>query len=153
MRLAISIILCLMLMSVVAQPTGKIRFKRSGLEIFFFQKGKKSDTIIKEKSDEFYIHIPDALKDSVSILTDNAQLSFISDTIVRIGYFPGLKYESLYLQSDEFRIDSTNNEKRYNFRTFINGTSDFERKKIRVTFYNKLLFQTILMNEFYYREN
>lgn len=126
-----------------SQKHPKIRAKReSGL--IFFQKGAKSDTLVKNKSDLFYVYVPDSLRKNYSILTENGQLQPAqADSVFKFTYLYGLKYESLFIKVA------------YNYqtalRTLINGTSAIESNKIRIQVFDKKEEKVILENVFFYR--
>lgn len=107
----------------------------------FFQKGAKSDTILKGKNDLFYLMVPDSLKGMVTLDIENGRLTPTSnDSIVRLEYLKGLRYESSYLrQPDENSTLSKSRTEKLVFKPQINGASEFpeERIKLRIVFKGK----------------
>lgn len=121
-----------------------IHLKKEG-SFIFFQKGIKSDSIIKNKSDRFYLYLPDSLRQTISVLTENGQFQrAVNDTIFKFVYLPGLKYESFYTVSES--------KNKYDFKTLINGASDFGVNKVRIQIFDKQSGTTVLENVFFYRQ-
>src|SRR5688572_8661567 len=69
----ISCFLFLVSCCLYSQTPQKIKFSKSSSMIYFFQAGEKQDTIIKNKSDLFYLWVPDTLKEIIVINVDNGQ--------------------------------------------------------------------------------
>lgn len=70
-----------------------LKVKKEDNRFLFFQKGIKTDTIIKNKSDLFYIKLPDSLKNDIQILLKNGQfIKTDTDTLYRLIHISGMKY-------------------------------------------------------------
>ena len=90
MKLICSILIFLSY-SASAQQT--IKIKREDNRFAFFQIGVKNDTIIKNKSDLFYIKFPDNQKQNIQITLKNAKFSKTeNDSIFRLIPINGMKY-------------------------------------------------------------
>jgi len=112
--------------------------------LLFFQKGVKSDTIIKNKNDVFYLSVPDSLESSISIQVENGRLEPLAkDTLIKLVYLKGLKYESLFLRTEGKRSSE--------FKTLINGASELENSLIRIRLFDRRSGKVILENLFFYR--
>jgi hypothetical protein len=133
-----------------SQTIHTIKFKKSNQLIYFFQKGIKSDTIVKAQSDVFYLIVPDSLKPYISILVDNAQLlATQNDSLVRINYLPGFNYESLYIKADN-TTKKPSVKPPHQLQTLVNGTSALAKNQIRIKIVNKQEEEQVLENVFYY---
>lgn len=131
------------------QPLQKIRFKKDS-PLIFFQKDRNSDTLYRKDEQVFYLLVSDALKKSLSIEVENGQMiSALSDSLVKINYLPGFKYESLFILSESSKTKGTLPE--YEFKTRIDGTSVLTQTKISVSFINKATGGLILQNVFFYK--
>ena len=139
-----------------AQSVQKIRFGKDASLIYFFQKGAASDTILKNKNDIFYLLVPDSLKPHMSILVDNGRIQATgNDSLVRIEFIKGLRYESVYALSEEEQ--SAGKKKKQpaarTLSTFINGTvPEGGRKNIMViSIVDRKEEKTVLGNVFYFK--
>lgn len=127
--------------SMQAQGPEKIRFKKDLQYIYFFQKAAQSDTIIKNKTDVFYLLVPDSLKAHLIIASENACISKLTnDSLVLCKYLPGLRYEQYYLLSDEEQV--------WKYRSGINGAAVVPREKILIQFLDKRTNKVIFENSF-----
>jgi hypothetical protein len=131
-----------------SQTSEKLKFKKDNSLVYFFQTGSKSDTVFKSANNRFYLSVPDSLKLSISIQVENAQLISESDSIVKLNYIPGIKYESLYIQ---IKNHSSKIQKQYEFKTLVNGTSGYKRDRILIRLIDRRENSLILENEFFYR--
>ncbi len=78
-------------LSICAQS--KIKVKGEDNRFIVFKMGPKNDTILKNKTDLFYIKLPDSLKKSLLIYTENGRLlSTGNDTIYRMLPIKGMAY-------------------------------------------------------------
>jgi hypothetical protein len=126
-----------------AQEPEKIRFKKDLHYIYFFQKGAKTDLILSDKSDVFYLLVPDSLKPHVLIATENAELILQkNDSLVICKYLPGLRYEHYYQIIDEQKTDV------YRFKVGVNGAAVAPREKILIQFFDKRTGKLIFENWF-----
>lgn len=70
-----------------------LKIKKEDNRFLFFQKGTKNDTLIKNKTDLFYIKLPDSLKSNIQIFLKNGQfVKTDNDTLYRLIQIPGMKY-------------------------------------------------------------
>lgn len=70
-----------------------LKIKKEDNRFLFFQKGTKNDTLIKNKTDLFYIKLPDSLKNNIQIFLKNGQfVKTDNDTLYRLIQIPGMKY-------------------------------------------------------------
>ncbi|MBL7931276.1 MAG: hypothetical protein JNL60_05225, partial [Bacteroidia bacterium] len=112
---------------------------------YFFQKGTSSDTITSGSHDLFYIKISDTLKSDFTFWIENAQLqSFEGDTVLKLRYVPGLRYEAYYLKKD-------NADLKYHWDNFVNGAATIEKEKIRIQVFEKMDHNLLLENTFIYK--
>jgi len=142
-----------------------IKVKKLPGDIYFFQKGESSDTITKNQHDLFYLLVPDSVKKNISVLVENGQFVITeNDSIVKLNYMQGLKYESLYVKPDILNptlntspkkknntLQKNNDHVKREFKTFINGTSVYQLNKILIQLYNKKTGKIFLENIFYYK--
>ncbi len=83
----------LLFISFSASAQYSLKVKKEDNRFLFFQKGIKSDTIIKNKSDLFYIKLPDSLKNNIQIFLKNGQfIKTDTDTLYRLIHISGMKY-------------------------------------------------------------
>lgn len=138
-----------------AQPVEKIHFAKDESLIYFFQKGPAGDTILKNKSDLFYLLVPDVLKPDISILVDNGRiLATGNDSLVRVEFIKGLRYESMYTLREEDQPTAKKKAPKVKriLSTFINGTAPEGRENIMViSIVNRKEEQTVFGNVFYYK--
>lgn len=111
-----------------------------------------SDTISKNKSNQFYLIVPDSLKESTVVLIDNAQLLLNkNDSLVNIHYMAGFQYENIYTVKETLE-SSIKKIKHYEFKSLINGTSALPLPVIKIRILNKKEDEIILENTFFYKE-
>ena len=135
---------------IISQNEEKIRFKKDPGLIYFFQKGKKSDTLQKGQGDVFYLIVPDSLKPFLSIQVDNAQLLLTdNDSLVKLNYVKGFNYESIYLTAEN-HSQKNGDAKRVEFKTLVNGVSAIDPNHIEIKFIDKREKNVLLRNVFYY---
>jgi|GEM_PF-816219 len=132
-----------------SQTAEKIKFKKDGSLIYFFQKGEKTDTLSRLSDHFFYLVVPDTLKKDISIEVENGQLLRTSnDSIVKLNYLPGFKYESFY--EPEENVTGKKKKIRYEYKTGVDGTSVYPHGKISISLINKRTGGLILENNFVY---
>lgn len=118
--------------SLHAQFTVKV--KKEDNRFIFFQLGAKTDTIVKNKSDQFILHLPDSLKNNIGIFLSNGQLVKTNqDSIYRLRPIPGMKYS-------HSKPDTA-------FITLLEGNCT-PSKTITVEFINTQTQSRILLNKF-----
>jgi hypothetical protein len=85
--------------SAQAQEPQKIRFAKDKKYIYFFQTGKKADTLKTAEDYSFYFLVPDSLKRFIVLQSENANFVITSnDSVVHCNYVPGIRYETFYSQ-------------------------------------------------------
>jgi hypothetical protein len=83
----------LLFISFSASAQYSLKVKKEDNRFLFFQRGIKTDTIIKNKSDLFYIKLPDSLKKNILIFLKNGQfIKTDTDTLYRLIHISGMKY-------------------------------------------------------------
>ena len=83
----------LLFISFSASAQYSLKVKKEDNRFLFFQRGIKIDTIIKNKSDLFYIKLPDSLKNNIQIFLKNGQfIKTDTDTLYRLIHISGMKY-------------------------------------------------------------
>lgn len=145
----------LLLISVpVKAQVEKIRFGKSNVIVYFFQKGAASDTIVKNKSDLFYLLVPDSLKPQLAIFVENGRLLATgNDSLVKFDFLKGLNYESGYVAEEpETPRRGRPANKKWILRAAINGTApagDADKIVIRVR--SRQEENVLIENVFYYK--
>jgi hypothetical protein len=87
------ICIILLFISLSSSAQYALKVKKEDNRFLFFQKGIKTDTIIKNKSDLFYIKLPDSLKNNIQIFLKNGQfIKTDTDTLYRLIHISGMKY-------------------------------------------------------------
>jgi hypothetical protein len=118
-------------------PTIKLKKER---DLVFFQKGVKRDTISQNNGDLFYLIISRRQMALMTMTIDNGSLVNTSnDSLYRLTYLPGLKYEMTYGVSDSARL-----------RPVIDGASAVPREKILIKITDRADGKMMLSNWFYY---
>lgn len=138
----------LITLTVGSQTVERIRFKKDPTLIYFFQKGRKSDTLYRNAENLFYLILPDTLKKNLSLQVENGQMFLTgNDSLIGLKYLPGFKYESFY------STDPLDHEKKgkYKFETAVDGISILPHNKISVSLINKRTEGLLLENVFYYK--
>jgi hypothetical protein len=122
--------------------------------IYFYKKGPVADSTFNKKNTSFYLVCKPSQKKNILISIDNARLmASKNDSLVYAEYLPGLKYEAWYVHSE----DSLNsNEKvkqdKMSLTSFLNGTTEFEKSRMRIQIYLKDKNELILENTYYYKD-
>lgn len=157
-RLLILLLAFVQTMKSYSQSIEKIKFAKNADHFFFFQKGLKSDTIIKNVSDKFYLLVPDSLKAYISITVENGRLQKTSnDSLLVFEYLSALKYETFYVpiesQQNSMIADKkrTNDPKNFELKTLINGSCERENNTILIRIINKKDDHLMIENLFYYK--
>ena len=80
--------------STVLNAQEKIKIKREDNRFLFYQVGNKSDTIILNKSDLFFIKLPDSLKKTIQINVENGLFKIVhKDSLTyQLQIVKGMKY-------------------------------------------------------------
>ncbi len=124
----------LLFISLSSSAQYALKVKKEDNRFIFFQKGTKNDTLIKNKTDLFYIKLPDSLRQNIEILVINGQfIKTDNDTIYKLRYVPGMKYS-------HSKPDSI-------FNTLLEGNC-MSTKKISIEFINTKTQKSFLKNIF-----
>lgn len=128
------ILFIFILFSLSSHAQFSVKVKKEDNRFLFFQVGTKTDTIVKNKSDQFVLHFPDSLKNNISVFLSNGQLvKTDKDSIYLLRPIPGMKYS-------HSKPDST-------FVTLLEGNCP-PSKNITVEFINTQTQSRILLNKF-----
>jgi hypothetical protein len=125
----------------------KIKVRKPNDQLYFFQKGTRSDTIVKGRYDLFYLIIPDSLKRELVITVNNGNFRKVNDSIVQLLFIPGIKYECVY----EERIIETGQrpyKKTKDLKCMINGVTEESGNSVEVIFKKKDAIKPLLENKF-----
>lgn len=122
-----------------------MRIRKDHTSFYFFQKGKPTDTISFGQYDLFYIRVPDTLKKDLTFWIENAQLqNYQADTVLKIRYVPGLRYEAYFVKKDSADV-------KYQWSNFVNGAAAVEKNKIRIQIFDEKDHDLLLENNFVYK--
>lgn len=117
-----------------SQAQYALKVKKEDNRFLFFQVGIKNDTIIKNKTDLFFIKLPDSLKQNIQIFLKNGQfIKTDNDSVYRLIPVFGMQYS-------HSKPDSI-------FNTLLEGNCP-PSKTIAVEFINNLNQRRILQNNF-----
>ncbi|MBA3679869.1 MAG: hypothetical protein H0W73_01585 [Bacteroidetes bacterium] len=138
--------------SICSQTPQKIKFQKNSTLIYFFPKESKTDSFISTSNDLFYLVVPDSLKRSIAIYVENGKiLRSGNDSIVRLSYLPGLKYESLYVIKETKDPGDKKLKKEFEFISLINGASSYAKNKMLVQIINKNEEKVVIENVYIYK--
>ncbi len=121
------------LLSISLQAQQAFKIKKEDNRFLFFQKGAKNDTLIKNKTDLFYIKLPDSLSNELEILVQNGQLIKQYDSLYKLIFVNGMSY--------------SHKQHKQNFTTLLEGAI-MPKKQIVVSVKNCLTKKSILTNRF-----
>jgi len=134
-----------------AQNPEKIKFQKNSTLIYFFPKGANKDSIVKNSNDLFYLVVPDSLKKHIVVYVENGKLiKTTNDSLVKLNYMQGLKYESQFVIS-EVAESPKKIKKEFELISLINGASSYEKNKILIQIINKKEEKVVIENVFFYR--
>jgi len=120
-----------------SQAQDVIKVKKEDNRFLFFQKGIQTDTLIKNKSDLFYIKLPDSLKQDIQIFLKNGQfVKTDNDTLYRLIQITGMKYS-------HSKRDSV-------FNTLVEGNCQ-PSKTVSIEFINTITQKQFLTNKFIFK--
>lgn len=138
--------------STISQTPGKIKFQKNSNLIYFFSKNSTTDSVVKGNTDVFYLVIPDSLKRFVSVCVENGKLlKTTNDSLVKLNYMPGLKYESLFvIKESEDPVDKKL-KKEFEFISLINGSSSYTKNKMLIQIVNKKEEKVVIENTYIYK--
>ncbi len=136
-----------------AQNPQKIKFQKNSGVIYFFIKGNGNDSVVSKTNDLFYFIVPDSLKKGTVLFVENGQLlKTANDSLVRLNYMPGLKYESQFVINETPQPgDPKKLKKDFNLISLINGASSYQKNKILIQVVNKKEDKVLIENVFYYK--
>ena len=80
--------------SITLYAQEKLKIKREDNRFLFYQLGMKSDTVIRNKSDLFFIKLPDSLKQNLQVNVENGLFKAIykDSLIYQLKIVKGMKY-------------------------------------------------------------
>lgn len=137
--------------NITAQNPEKIKFQKNSSLIYFYNKGIKTDTVIKTTNDLFYLVVPDSLKKHIVVYVENGKLvKTTNDSLVKLNYMQGLKYESQFVISEVAEAPQKL-KKEFELISLINGASSYEKNKILIQIINKKEEKVVIENVFFYR--
>lgn len=129
-----SILYILLCISFSSQAQFSVKVKKEDNRFIFFQIGTKTDTIVKNRSDRFVMHLPDSLKNNIGVFLSNGQLvKTDQDSVYLLRPIPGMKYS-------HSKPDTS-------FVTLLEGNCP-PSKTITVEFINTQTQSRILLNKF-----
>lgn len=133
-----------------AQSAQKIQFKKEDSLIYFFQKGRPTDSITTKNGNLFFLHVPYQLKPYVSILIQNGRfVNTSNDSLVQFEYLAGMNYEYMYeLIRDE---DSKNAKTLFFGNSFVNGSNRAQAHQIEIIVRDKREDKVLIKNQFYFK--
>lgn len=156
-RISLLTIFTFVIACAFAQKTASFKAKKKGDVVFFYQVSDKCDSIYSDECNKFYLFMNDSMKPHIQIRIENGQLvKTKNDSIVTLNYLPGLKYEVGFEQRDSAifvggKKKPTKMKKVWVFAPGIDGATDYNKKRIRIVFYDKRREKAILENIFYPR--
>lgn len=146
--------------------TTKIKVKRDPYPFMFYQKGTRSDTIWRGRNDEFFLMVPDSLKEKLVFSTENGQLvRTANDSLIKLNYLHGLTYEYVYEVKDESNMLTLKEETGPRtkkpaaarpkprvgvYKTLITGTTDYKAGHILLKVIHKTTGVALFEQVFYY---
>ncbi len=133
MKSILSVIILLALtLHVNAQKV--IKVKKEDNRFLFFQTGTQTDILVKDKSDLFYIKLPDSLKHHLQIIVENAQFKrTANDTLFKLIPIRGMKYSHTLIDTS--------------FQTLVEGTC-LPSQTIKLEVINTKTKKALLQNKF-----
>lgn len=139
--------------SLKAQPN-VFYIKAENEWIYFYKTGQKADSVLTKHNNQFYLVCKESQKKNLLIQIDNARLMPMgNDSTVFAEYLPGLKYEAWFVQSeDSLSADGTIQKGKMVFTSFLNGTTQTDKTRIRIQIYLKKENELILENVYRYKD-
>jgi len=122
--------------------------------IYFYKKGLTGDSVLTKNNNQFYLACRERQKRDILIHIENARLmAGENDSLVYAEYLPGLKYEAWFVQSDDsLGGDLSMPKGKMVFTSFLNGTTQGDKTKVRIQIYLKKENELVLTNEYYYKD-
>ena len=132
-----------------AQAPQKIRVKKQNEQVYFYQKGNKTDTITKTSGNTFYLTVSDAMKSDISIFVENGQLLKTSnDSLYTFKYIKGMSYESVFKNSEE---GIQNQKQKFEYKVLVNGVTTESPNTVIIRLKEKEEPGFIIENRFYFK--
>lgn len=150
---SICVFILTFIFSTAQTPSDKIKIRKSDTQFYFFQSGKKTDTISSKSGNLFYLQIPKDKRCTYKIEIQNGQLlKTKNDTIYKLVRLNNLNYIHYYTDTLT-TIKNTNTMAKCSKYTFaIDGANNLNTPNVvRVRFVNSFNDSTILINKFYYK--
>ena len=124
----------LIFISFSSQAQYSFKVKREDNRFLFFQMGTQTDILFKDKTDLFYIKLPDSLKHNIQIYVENGRFTTTAnDTIFKLISIKGMKYSHTIVDTS--------------FQTILEGTCPFS-STIKVEIINLKSKKALLQNKF-----
>lgn len=131
-----------------AQKSNPIKVKKVNTSFYFFQNGNKTDTITKNKGNEFYLIANDSLKKTLTVFIDNGQLvKTLNDSIFIFKYINGFNYECFFKAKETKPGDPI----KYELKTLVNGVSTVPVHTILFVFKKGSEIKPFLEKKFYFK--
>jgi hypothetical protein len=132
--------------------TDKIKVRKTDSEFYFFQQGRKSDTI-SSNSNLFVMQIPKSKRCTYKIEIQNGQLlKTKNDTVFKLVKLNNLNYIHYYSDTLTTMKNSNAPDKCSKYTVAIDGANNLNTPNIiRIRFVNSFNDSTILINKFYYK--
>lgn len=133
------------------QEPPTIKVKKINSNVYFFPKNAPGDTIIKNKTDLFYLVVSDLIKSKTTIYVENGTFSRTdNDSIYKLNYISGISYECVFYKTT---ITNKKGEVKngYEFKSQINGTSGQPKNQVLVYFKYESEVKPFIENRFYYK--
>jgi hypothetical protein len=122
--------------SILSNAQEKVKIRREDNRFLFYQIGNKNDSILLNRSDLFFIKLPDSLKQNLQINVENGLFKAIrKDSLTyQLQIVKGMKYSHT-------KPDSL-------FMTLLEGNC-ISSHKIEINFLNTLTQKVIFKNTFF----
>lgn len=137
-----------------SQSELKMKVRAENGLVYFYKKGESGDSVLTKHNNQFYLVCKEPQKKNLLIHIDNARLMPLgNDSTVFAEYLPGLKYEAWFVQSeDSLSADRTIQKGKMVFTSFLNGTTQVDKTRIRIQIYLKKENELILENVYDYKD-
>ncbi|MGZ4090654.1 MAG: hypothetical protein ACXVNO_08030 [Bacteroidia bacterium] len=134
---------------VSAQVPQKIKVKKQKDQVYFYQKGNKTDTITRTSGNMFYLIVSEAMKGDISVFIENGQLLKTSnDSLYTFKYVKGISYECVFKNAGE----GTQNQKpKFEYKVLVNGVTQEAPNTVVIRLKEKDEPGFFIENRFYYK--
>lgn len=124
----------LLLLCFFSKAQQKIKVKKEDNRFLVFKLGEHNDVIVKDKSDLFFIKLPDNLQNDLMIVVENGRFSkTTNDTIFKFIPIKGMKYSHTLIDTS--------------FQTLLEGTCPLSQT-IKLEVINVKTKKSLLQNKF-----